>query len=43
MSEQKNRSRHLIDPEIIRAVDLFPTTDLYESLLMESLKALNLL
>jgi hypothetical protein len=36
MSGQKNRSRHLIDPEIIRAVDLFPTTDLTESLLMES-------
>ncbi|MFD0678380.1 MULTISPECIES: alpha/beta hydrolase fold domain-containing protein [unclassified Paenibacillus] len=36
MSEQKNRSRHLIDPEIISAVDLFPTTDLSESLLMES-------
>ncbi|MBE0343904.1 alpha/beta hydrolase, partial [Paenibacillus sp. 28ISP30-2] len=38
MGEQKSRSRHLIDPEIISAVDLIPTTDLTESTLMESRK-----
>lgn len=36
MSEKKNRSRHLVDQEIISVVDLFPTTDLSESMLMES-------
>ncbi|MFF2479810.1 alpha/beta hydrolase [Paenibacillus sp. NPDC058071] len=36
MSEQNSRSRHLIDPEIISAVDLIPTTDLTLSKLMES-------
>lgn len=38
MREQKSRSRHLIDPEIISAVDLIPTTDLTESTLMEARK-----
>nr|WP_249930796.1 hypothetical protein [Paenibacillus polymyxa] len=38
MGEQKSRSRHLIDPEIISAVDLIPTTDLTKSTLMESRK-----
>lgn len=38
MGEQKSRSRHLIDPEIISAVDLIPTTDLTESTLMEARK-----
>ncbi|GAA3400697.1 alpha/beta hydrolase [Paenibacillus hodogayensis] len=38
MSKQPSRSRHLIDPEVISAVDLFPTTDLSESVLMESRK-----
>lgn len=36
MSDLTSRSRHLIDPEIISAVDLIPTTDLTQSLLMES-------
>ena len=38
MAEQKSRSRHLIDPEIIRAVDLIPTNALTQSTLMESRK-----
>jgi acetyl esterase/lipase len=38
MNEQTSRSRHLIDPEIIRAVDLFPTSDLTSSTLIESRK-----
>lgn len=38
MGEQKSRSRHLIDPEIISAVDLIPTTELTESTLMEARK-----
>nr|WP_282936169.1 alpha/beta hydrolase [Paenibacillus sp. RC67] len=36
MSEQNSRSRHLIDLEIISAIDLFPTSDLTETTLMES-------
>ncbi|HWO96729.1 MAG TPA: hypothetical protein VNM45_10415 [Bacillus sp. (in: firmicutes)] len=36
MNEQQSRSRHLVDQEIIRAIDLFPTSDLTESTLMES-------
>nr|WP_232795428.1 hypothetical protein [Paenibacillus sp. ICGEB2008] len=39
MGEQKSRSRHLIDPEIISAVDLIPTTDLTKSTLMEARKS----
>ncbi|PDY29936.1 alpha/beta hydrolase fold domain-containing protein [Bacillus thuringiensis] len=38
MAEKKSRSRHLIDPEIIRAVDLIPTNALTQSTLMESRK-----
>lgn len=36
MSEQKSRSRHLIDQEIISAIDLIPTTDFCDTTLMES-------
>ncbi|GIO59594.1 alpha/beta hydrolase [Paenibacillus cineris] len=36
MNEQKSRSRHLVDPEIISALDLFPTSDLTGATLMES-------
>ncbi|GGG53635.1 alpha/beta hydrolase [Paenibacillus radicis (ex Gao et al. 2016)] len=36
MSDQQSRSRHLIDPEIMSAVDLIPTTDLTYSKLIES-------
>ncbi|QWU13740.1 Acetyl esterase/lipase [Paenibacillus sophorae] len=38
MGEQKSRSRHLIDQEIISAIDLIPTSDLSETTLMESRK-----
>lgn len=36
MNEQKSRSRHLVDQEIIRAIDLIPTSDLTDTALMES-------
>lgn len=36
MNEQKSRSRHLVDPEIISALDLFPTSDLTGATLRES-------
>ncbi|WP_025692100.1 alpha/beta hydrolase fold domain-containing protein [Paenibacillus zanthoxyli] len=36
MSEQKSRSRHLVDPEISSALDLFPTSDLTAASLMVS-------
>lgn len=36
MSEQKSRSRHLIDPEIRSAVDIIPTSDLSEASLRAS-------
>jgi len=36
MSERKARSRHLIDPEIIRAIEIFPTTDLTLTALLEA-------
>ncbi|WP_163875577.1 alpha/beta hydrolase [Paenibacillus favisporus] len=36
MNEQKSRSRHLVDPEIISVLDLFPTSDLTGATLMES-------
>ncbi|REK76872.1 alpha/beta hydrolase fold domain-containing protein [Paenibacillus paeoniae] len=36
MSEQKSRSRHLIDQEIISAIDLIPTSDLSADTLAES-------
>lgn len=36
MNETTSRSRHLIDPEIIRAIDLFPISDLTESTLAEA-------
>lgn len=39
MSEQNSRSRHLIDPEIISAIDLIPTSDLTETTLIESRKS----
>ncbi|MDQ0416433.1 acetyl esterase/lipase [Croceifilum oryzae] len=36
MSKQKSRSRHLVDPEISSALDLFPTSDLNAVSLMAS-------
>ncbi|WP_312113148.1 alpha/beta hydrolase [Brevibacillus reuszeri] len=36
MSDQKSRSRHLIDLEIVSAIDLIPTSDLSETTFMES-------
>ncbi|MFC3745259.1 alpha/beta hydrolase [Paenibacillus sp. GCM10012306] len=36
MSEEQSRSRHLVDPEVVSALDMFPTTDLTQSVLMES-------
>lgn len=36
MTNPHSRSRHLIDPEIIQAIDLIPTTDLDLASLMES-------
>jgi acetyl esterase/lipase len=38
MSEPQSRSRHLIDPEILSAVDLIPTSDLDPSSLKEARK-----
>ncbi|GED69966.1 hypothetical protein BRE01_36680 [Brevibacillus reuszeri] len=36
ISDQKSRSRHLIDLEIVSAIDLIPTSNLSETMLMES-------
>jgi acetyl esterase/lipase len=36
MSKQQSRSRHLVDPEVIGAIDMFPTTDLTHPVLIES-------
>lgn len=38
MEEKTSRSRHLVDPEIVSAIDLIPTTNLTASTLMESRK-----